>query len=113
MREAESFVSLAEAVGEGRLSAREFKVLCRPLFRNSWCQFLAREEYVAARDLFFVSDEYWDGEGDPPPDRLTADEVRAKAAEIGVRLRSRMNEDDERIRLQEESEAPDVDDDEW
>ncbi|WP_427893666.1 hypothetical protein ACQHIV_11960 [Kribbella sp. GL6] len=56
MRQAESFVSLAEAVGDGRLSAAEFKVLCRPLFRFSRCHFLSRAEYVAARDLFFVSD---------------------------------------------------------
>lgn len=102
MREAESLVSLAEAVGEGRLSAREFKVLCRPLFQWSPCQFLSREEYVAARDLFFVSDEYWAGEGDPPPDHLTADDVRAKAAEIGARLRSLLTADEERIRLLED-----------
>ena len=101
MREAESFVSLAEAVGEGRLSAREFKLLCRPLFRFSQCQFRSREEYLAARDLFFVSDDYWDGEGDPPPGLLTSGEVRSKAAEIAVRLRSAMAEDEERTRRQE------------
>ncbi|MEV0790518.1 hypothetical protein [Kribbella sp. NPDC050459] len=101
MREAESFVSLAEAVAEGRLSAREFKVLCRPLFQFSHCHFLSREEFVAARDLFFVSDEYWDGAGDPPPDHLTAAEVRAKVAEIAVRLRTLMTEDEQRIRLRE------------
>lgn len=103
MREAESFVSLAEAVGEGRLSAREFKVLCRPLFRSSPCQFRSREEYVAARDLFFVSDEYWDGHGNPPDAALTAEEVQAKVREIAARLRSAMDEDERRMRLQESS----------
>ncbi|MFD7159950.1 hypothetical protein ACFV9C_35510 [Kribbella sp. NPDC059898] len=108
MREAEGFVSLAEAVGQGRLSAADFKVLCRPLFRFSRCHFLSREEYVAARDLFFVSDDYWEREGDPPAGLLTADEVRVQAAEIAARLRSDMDDTERRIREHEaRTEEPD------
>jgi hypothetical protein len=88
MQEVETFVALAEATGQGRLSAAEFKVLCRPLFRFAAGRFMSREGLLAARDLFFVAEDYWDGEDTPPPEALTAAEVQAQAAEIAVRLRA-------------------------
>jgi hypothetical protein len=86
--ELEPFLVLAEATGQGRLSAGEFMRLCLPLFKYTPGSFESREVFQAAQDLFFVADDYWDSPGETPPDLLTAEQVREKAAAIAVRIRA-------------------------
>ena len=88
VKKLEPFLVLAEAVGEGRLSAGEFMRLCLPLFKNTPGWFESSEQHRAAQDLFFVADDYWESPGETPSDLLTADQVREKAAAIAVRMRS-------------------------
>jgi hypothetical protein len=101
VKKLDPYLVLAEAVSEGRLTAGEFMRLCLPLFTMTPGWFESEERWEAAKDLFFVADDYWESPGETPSDLLTAEQVRDKAAAIAVRMRSVMAADEERIRLLE------------
>ncbi|MGW6276077.1 hypothetical protein [Kribbella sp. NPDC055071] len=84
----EPFLVLAEATAQGRLAAGEFMRLCLPLFKRGTESFESRERFEAAKDLFFVADDYWESPGERPADLLTAEQVREKAGAIAVRIRA-------------------------
>ncbi|WP_217130062.1 colicin immunity domain-containing protein [Streptomyces sp. AC558_RSS880] len=88
MRKFEALLILAEAVGEGRLTAYEFSALCLPLYKYYPSQYASEQHYEAASDLFVIADDYWAGEGEAPSDTLNEEQVKAAAVEIAARMRS-------------------------